>query len=140
MSLPALFRAFRKQQRLCGEVTRLNSAGQFKPFVYLNGRDGHRQTASKKTAAKKTGSKKTTARKEKPRLPAGPFLSTLRSKLAAGVLLLAGLLTAALLVAALLLAGLLARVLILLTRLLLARFALARLVLVLAGHLKDLPG
>jgi len=39
---------FPKAAALGGEVTRLNSTGQFKPFVYLNGRDGHRPDDFKK--------------------------------------------------------------------------------------------
>jgi hypothetical protein len=37
MSLPAFPRAPDGERRFCGEVTRLNGDGQFKPFVYLNG-------------------------------------------------------------------------------------------------------
>src|SRR5271168_1081094 len=36
MPLPAVFRCSRRDAASSGEVTRLNSDGQFKPFVYLN--------------------------------------------------------------------------------------------------------
>jgi len=40
MSLPAFRMRSGPERRLCGEVTPLNCGGQFKPFVYLNGRIG----------------------------------------------------------------------------------------------------
>jgi hypothetical protein len=134
MSLPAFIpRLFDKAAAFRGELTRINSAGQFKPFVYLNGpdracrdrdqlrrdRDGSLSSASRACSGSCPKKKSPASQRDLP-------FTTLCPKLTAGVLLL----LTGLLAAALLLAGLLTRALILLTRLL-----LARLVLILAGHL-----
>jgi hypothetical protein len=118
MPLPALFHRPLDQGGGFGEVTPLNSARQFKPFVYLNGTGGDALQA--KNPAFRRGF---------------PCFCSVKSLAAAGSLL-AGVLTltvrvllllTGLVAAALLLAGLLARILVLLAR-----------VLVLIRH-QDLP-
>src|SRR5277367_831477 len=114
-----------------GELTRLNSAGQFKPFVYLNGASGPAYLSGI-SALFVAATAQNSAHKEKSRLSAGfscsrwvarqterfpaekASLAILLRALALAIRIL--LLLARLLAAALLLAGLLTRVLILLSR------------------------
>jgi hypothetical protein len=117
------------------QVTRLNSGGQFKPFVYLNsGRAGPVPVYAFPSPQKKDPAVRrdlTALTQFKPELATA--LAWLIGVLALSIrilLLLSGLLTATLL-----LAGFLARILVLLTRVLVL---LAR-ILVLVRH-RDLPG
>jgi hypothetical protein len=121
MSLPACSAPSDGAADSCGEVTRLNSDGQFKPFVYLNALPG-----------RPAGALSSSAKQEKSRLSAGLSCSlasilpelAIPLALAVRILLLAGfllLLLAGLRAAALLLTGLLARILVLLAGLVLVR-------------------
>jgi hypothetical protein len=124
------------KRRPGGEVTRLNSGGQFKPFIYLNfGTSRTRASLGRSDVAKEKSPafRRGLPDAQVPGLDLATALALLVGILALTVRVL--LLLTRLLAAALLLAGLLTGLLVLLARILvlLARF------LVLVGH-RDLPG
>jgi hypothetical protein len=134
MSLPACPQGPNGSGGFAGEVTRLNSEGQFKPFVYLNSRE---------YPVPRLPTTRRRAKRKSPAFPRDlPALASFNSELATAFALLIGLLPLTVrillllsgLLAATLLAGFLTRVLVLLTRVLVL---LAR-ILILVRH-RDLP-